>query len=38
MAPSRSQSFKLYLDVLTNIKYLCIDDYTHASQMSISIA
>lgn len=38
MAPYRQQSFKLYLDDLTNIKYVCIDNYTHGSEMTISIA
>lgn len=38
MAPSHTQSFKLYLDELTNIKYIVIDNYTHAAQMTISIA
>lgn len=38
MAPFREQEFKLYLDDLTNIKYISIDNYTHGAEMTISIS
>jgi hypothetical protein len=37
-APFMSQKFYIYLDNLTNIKYISINNYTHGSEMSISIA
>jgi hypothetical protein len=37
-APFRPQHFTLQLDDLTNIKYIVIDNYTHGSEMSISIS
>jgi hypothetical protein len=37
-APFRGQKFKLVLEDMTNIKYLEIDNYTHGSEMTISIA
>lgn len=37
MAPFRQQEFTLYLDDLTNIKYISIDNYTHGAEMTISI-
>ena len=38
MAPFAAQEFKLYLDDLINVKYICIENYTHGSEMTISIA
>jgi hypothetical protein len=32
------QVFHIYLDNLTNIKYISINNYTHGSEMTISIA
>lgn len=37
-APFMSQMFLIYLDNLTNIKYISINNYTHGSEMTISIA
>jgi len=37
-APFRKQKFRIYLDDLINVKYVCIDNYTHGSEMTISIA
>ena len=38
MAPFQQQKYILYLNQLTNIKYISIDNYTHAAEMNISIA
>lgn len=37
-APFMAQVFHIYLDNLTNIKYISINNYTHGSEMTISIA
>ena len=37
-APFMGQIFHIYLDNLTNIKYISINNYTHGSEMTISIA
>lgn len=38
MAPFRQQHFIIYLEDLTNVKYVSIDNYTHGAEMTISIA
>lgn len=38
MAPFRGQQFRMHLEDLINIKYIVIDNYTHGSEMTISIS
>lgn len=38
VAPFLSQSFVIYLEKLTNIKYIKIDNFTNGSEMTVWIA
>ena len=37
-APFLSQIFTIYLEHLTSVKNLCVDNFTNGSQITVSIA